>query len=46
LTTKSGHVVVDQIRAVDRDRLMKRLGVLADDTLLEVLSVLQAMFAV
>ena len=43
---KDGHVVVDQIRAVDRDRLMKRLGVLADDTLREVLSVLQAMFAV
>ncbi len=46
LTSKSGPVVVDQIRAVDRDRLMKRLGVLADDTLREVLSVLQAMFAV
>jgi len=43
---KDGHVVLDQLRAVDRDRLMKRLGVLADDTLREVLSVLQAMFAV
>ena len=43
---KDGHVVVDQLRAVDRDRLIKCLGVLADDTLLEVLSVLQAMFAV
>ena len=41
-----GHVVVDQLRAVDRDRMIKRLGVLADDTLVEVLSVLQAMFAV
>lgn len=41
-----GHVVIDQLRAVDRDRLIKRLGVLADDTLLEVLSVLQSMFAV
>jgi mRNA interferase MazF len=39
-------VVIDQLRAVDRDRLIKRLGVLADDTLVEVLSVLQAMFAV
>ena len=43
---KDGHVVIDQLRAVDRDRLMKRLGVLADDTLVEVLNVLQAMFAV
>ena len=43
---KDGHIVVDQIRAVDRDRLIKRLGILADDTLVEVLSVLQAMFAV
>ncbi len=43
---KLGHVVVDQLRAVDKDQLIKRLGVLADDTLLEVLSILQAMFAV
>ena len=43
---KDGHVVIDQLRAVDRDRLIKRLGVLADDKLVEVLSVLQAMFAV
>jgi len=43
---KDGHVVIDQLRAVDRDRLIKRLGVLADDTLVEVLSILQAMFAV
>jgi mRNA interferase MazF len=43
---KDGHVVIDQLRAVDRDRLIKRLGALADDTLVEVLSVLQAMFAV
>lgn len=43
---KDGHVVLDQIRAVDGDRLIKRLGTLADDALDEVLSVLQAMFAV
>jgi mRNA interferase MazF len=43
---KDGHVVIDQLRAVDRDRLIRRLGVLADDTLVEVLSILQAMFAV
>jgi mRNA interferase MazF len=43
---KDGHVVADQLRAVDRDRLIKHLGVLDEDTLVEVLSVLQAMFAV
>lgn len=43
---KDGHVVADQLRAVDRDRLIKRLGILPDDTLLEVLRILQAMFAV
>jgi mRNA interferase MazF len=43
---KDGYVVIDQLRAVDRDRLIRRLGVLADDMLVEVLSILQAMFAV
>ena len=43
---KDGYVVADQLRAIDRDRLIKHLGVLADDTLLEVLNVLQAMFAI
>ncbi len=43
---KDGQVVAYQLRAVDRDRLVKRLGILPDATLIEVLSVLQAMFAV
>ena len=43
---KDGHVVLDQLRAVDRDRLMKRLGVLDDETLGQVLCILQAMFSV
>ena len=43
---QDGHGVLDQIRAIDGDRLIKRLGALADDTLGEVLNVLQAMFAV
>jgi mRNA interferase MazF len=43
---KDGHVVADQLRTVDRDCLVKRLGILPDATLIEVLSVLQAMFAV
>ncbi|MEB3243800.1 MAG: type II toxin-antitoxin system PemK/MazF family toxin [Cyanobacteriota bacterium] len=41
-----GYVVVDQLRAVNRERLIKRLGVLPGDTLVQVLSILQAMFAV
>ena len=43
---KDGHVVADQLRAVDRDRLVKRLGMLPESTLNELLRVLQAMFAV
>jgi len=43
---KAGHVVLDQLRAVDRDRLVKRLGSLPETTLNELLGVLQAMFAV
>ena len=43
---KGGHVMADQLRAVDRDCLVKRLGILPDATLIEVFSVLQAMFAV
>lgn len=46
LDDQDGHVVTDQLRAVDRDRLIKHLGVLDEDTLVEVLDVLQAMFAV
>ena len=43
---QDGHVVPDQLRAVDRDRLVKRLGVLPETSLVEVLAILQAMFAV
>ena len=43
---KDGHVVADQLSAVDRDRLIKRLGILDEHTLAKLLSVLQAMFAV
>jgi len=43
---KDGHVVADQLRAVDRDRLVKRLGILSETTLNELLGILQAMFAV
>ncbi|WP_315856844.1 type II toxin-antitoxin system PemK/MazF family toxin [Synechococcus lacustris] len=43
---QDGHVVADQLRAVDRERLVKHLGRLSDTTLNELLGVLQAMFAV
>jgi mRNA interferase MazF len=42
---KSGHVVLDQIRTVDRDRLVKRLGALSPLVLGRALSVLREMFA-
>jgi mRNA interferase MazF len=42
---KAGHVVLDQIRTVDRERLVKRLGRLAPTALERSLAVLQEMFA-
>ena len=42
---KSGHVVLDQIRVVDGERLVRRLGGLAPATMIRVLAVLQEMFA-
>jgi len=43
---KDAPVVADQLRAVDRDRLVTRLGSLSQTTLNELLGVLQAMFVV
>lgn len=40
-----GHVVADQLRTVDRVRMVRRLGVLPGGTMEEVLGVLQRMFA-
>jgi len=40
-----GEVVVDQLRTVDRERLVRRLGRLSPSTLAQVLSTLQEMFA-
>lgn len=42
---KSGHVVLDQIRTVDRARLVKKVGRLSPTALEHVLGVLQEMFA-
>jgi mRNA interferase MazF len=42
---KGGQVVLDQVRTVDRVRLIKRLGRLDSKTAGEVLAVLQEMFS-
>ncbi len=42
---RDGHVVLDQIRTVDKGRLVRRLGSLTRGTLRKVLHVLQEMFA-
>ena len=40
---KDGHLVLDQLRTVDRERLVKRLGALTAPTLAKALGVLQEM---
>jgi mRNA interferase MazF len=42
---RSGHVVVDQIRTVDRGRLIRRLGRLSAASFKRTLGVLQEMFS-
>jgi mRNA interferase MazF len=42
---KEGQVVLDQIRTVDRERLVRKLGRLTDDACDDVLGVLAEMFA-
>ncbi len=42
---RSGLVAIDQVRTVDTERLVRRLGQLAPGTLASVLAVLQEMFA-
>ncbi len=41
---RAGYVVIDQIRTVDRERLVRRLGKLSSFTLAGVLAILQEMF--
>ena len=43
---KSGFVVLDQVRTVDRARVARRLGRLSPRTVESILHALQAMFAV
>lgn len=42
---RAGFVAMDQLRTVDTERLVKRLGRLAPNSLATVLAVLQEMFA-
>ena len=42
---KNGHIVLDQIRTIDKARLIKNLGSLDAETQLKVISVLQRLFA-
>ena len=42
---RSGFVALDQLRTVDQERLVKRLGRLSSATTTEVLDTLQEMFA-
>lgn len=41
---KNGQVVLDQLRTVDRERLVRRLGRLSPNTFARVLGTLQEMF--
>jgi mRNA interferase MazF len=42
---KKGQIVLDQIRTIDKSRLVKKLGTLDSSTQLKVISVLQRLFA-
>ena len=42
---KKGFILLDQIRAVDKSRLVKKLGTISDKTQVELCSCLQEMFA-
>jgi mRNA interferase MazF len=41
----NGQIVLDQIRTVDKTRLIKKLGTISDDTQRKVLNTLSEMFA-
>jgi mRNA interferase MazF len=42
---KQGHIVLDQIRTIDKSRLIKRLGSIDSKAQLDVVTVLQRVFA-
>ena len=42
---KKGQIILDQIRTIDKTRLIKKLGSVDPETQLEVISILQRLFA-
>ena len=42
---RAGYIILDQIRTVDRERLVRKLGKLTPSTLRRTLAILQDMFA-
>jgi len=42
---KKGHIVLDQLRTIDKARLIRRLGTIDAKDQLEVISILQRLFA-
>jgi len=42
---KKGQIVLDQIRTIDKSRLIKKLGAIDPQTQVEVISILQRLFA-
>jgi mRNA interferase MazF len=42
---KKGHIVLDQLRTIDKERLIKKLGTIDSKAQLEVISILQQLFA-
>jgi len=42
---KRGQIVLDQIRTIDKNRLVKKLGTINKKTQMEVLQILQEMFS-
>ncbi|MDF1578348.1 MAG: type II toxin-antitoxin system PemK/MazF family toxin [Desulfobulbales bacterium] len=42
---KNGQIILDQIRTIDKERLVKKLGVISKNTQAKTLSVLQELFA-
>lgn len=42
---KDGHIVLDQIRCIDGERLVERLGAVPEEALTSALAILREMFA-
>jgi mRNA interferase MazF len=42
---KAGQIVLDQIRTIDRERIIRRVGAIDEDTAMQALALLGEMFA-